>query len=292
MKQFSPRRLLNQVYGAVIRSRIDSYEGLDWQRSAIVFAPHPDDETLGCGGTIIRKKQADARVSIVFMTDGSQSHAHLMPPEQLKQRRAGEAIAATQKLGVSQDDLTFLDFRDGALSENFAQATHRVVAILNRLHPQEVFIPYRKDGVSDHDATNRIVLAALTVYDKPITVYEYPIWFWRHYPFTGLSRKPYETKLILKQSWLAGFGTQLLMQFRCAVYIGDCLEQKRAALKEHKTQMEQLFPGTEWQTLADVANGEFLACFFREYELFRCYSTADTGSNRSRNSLVEGGTPA
>jgi hypothetical protein len=47
-------------------------------KPAIIFAPHQDDETLGCGGTIIRKKQAGANLQIVFMTDGCRSHAHLM----------------------------------------------------------------------------------------------------------------------------------------------------------------------------------------------------------------------
>ncbi len=43
-------------------------------RSALVFSPHPDDECLGCGGTIIRKKQAGSTVKIVHLTDGSRSH--------------------------------------------------------------------------------------------------------------------------------------------------------------------------------------------------------------------------
>ena len=37
---------------------------------AIVFAPHPDDETLGCGGTILKKRSLGAPVEVVFLTDG------------------------------------------------------------------------------------------------------------------------------------------------------------------------------------------------------------------------------
>jgi len=42
--------------------------------TATVFSPHPDDETLGCGGTIIKKKRAGAEVKIFYMTDGRKSH--------------------------------------------------------------------------------------------------------------------------------------------------------------------------------------------------------------------------
>jgi LmbE family N-acetylglucosaminyl deacetylase len=44
----------------------------------VVFSPHPDDETLGCGSTIIKKKRLGADVTIVFMTDGSKSHPHFI----------------------------------------------------------------------------------------------------------------------------------------------------------------------------------------------------------------------
>ncbi len=54
-------------------------------RSALVFSPHPDDESLGCGGTIIKKKSLGARVKLVHMTDGSAAnHDNLISSQELK----------------------------------------------------------------------------------------------------------------------------------------------------------------------------------------------------------------
>ncbi len=87
----------------------------DLSSSAVVFAPHPDDETLGCGGMILQKNQVGARVRIVFMTDGSQSHARFLAPAELARLRQEEARAAGKALGVDEDDLFFLGFPDGEL---------------------------------------------------------------------------------------------------------------------------------------------------------------------------------
>jgi len=46
-------------------------------RSALVLAPHPDDETLGCGATILRKRAAGTPVHVLIVTDGEPT-AHLM----------------------------------------------------------------------------------------------------------------------------------------------------------------------------------------------------------------------
>lgn len=56
----------------------------DLERTATVFSPHSDDETLGCGGTIIKKKRAGAKVKIVFIPDGRKSHSHLISEDELK----------------------------------------------------------------------------------------------------------------------------------------------------------------------------------------------------------------
>ena len=43
-------------------------------RSALVLAPHPDDETIGCGATILRKVAAGTPVTVFVATDGRHSH--------------------------------------------------------------------------------------------------------------------------------------------------------------------------------------------------------------------------
>lgn len=246
----------------------------DLGRSAIVFAPHPDDETLGCGGTIIKKKKAGAKVKIFFMTDGQRSHPHLISEKELKSIRTNEAIAASRMLGVEKNDAVFLDFEDGKLSKNQSSAIHKVIEILLDKQPDQIFIPYYKEPSlwsNDHLATNRIVLSALQPYRRNAVIYEYPIWFWYHWPWTNISIHCCQEFLtFLKNSLVSPFS--FLKDFRCSVYIGDVLHLKHAALEQHKSQMTHLIPDPRWWTLGDISNGEFLECFFQEHEVFYRYN--------------------
>src|SRR5262245_5575363 len=85
---------------AAMRKRQRVLDNHDLSQRAIVFAPHEDDEVLGCGGTILRKRRLGADVAVVFMTDGSGSHPGLMPADEMKELRAAEARAACSLLGV------------------------------------------------------------------------------------------------------------------------------------------------------------------------------------------------
>ena len=71
------------------------------EQSALVFSPHPDDESLGCGGTILKKKQAGANVKIVHVSDGGASSA-LIPREELTAMRRMECMDAGRALGVDE----------------------------------------------------------------------------------------------------------------------------------------------------------------------------------------------
>lgn len=145
------RQRLNQVMATRSLS--------DLTRSALVFAPHPDDETLGCGGTIIRKIAAGADVQLVFMTDGSRSHAALMPESNLRDLRQKEAMKAAQVLGVPRKSVNFLGFSDGQLSQNKAQAIAAISMLLKRHCPAEVFMPYPLEPPPDHAVTYHTVIA-------------------------------------------------------------------------------------------------------------------------------------
>jgi len=260
-------RNLSRSLGNVRRIEYDSKQ---LEHSAIIFAPHQDDETLGCGGTIIRKKQAGADLKIVFMTDGSSSHS-LIDSQELKAIRREEALAAAKKLGVEPWDVIFLEVKDGKLSNSIIPTIQRVSNIIIDFLPQEIFIPYGEDGPPDHDVTNHIVIAALKKCEFSVTVYEYPIWFWNHWPWTqGEEQQKNQRKKILsffQSNLIPEFNLQT--EFTTSMYIGDVLEHKRAALNEHKSQMSELIPHPHWGYLQQVSQGEFLECFFQNYELFR-----------------------
>ncbi len=268
------RHFLRSLQGGLAQRWMREVSPDQIARSAVIFSPHPDDETLGCGGTVIKKRSAGASVKIAFMTDGRTSHGHLMPADRLTALRVKEAISAARILGMDESDVCFLGFPDSRLRDHEAAAIEKVREILNAYGPEQVFIPYRRDSTADHVATHRIVSAALARRPVPVTVYEYPIWFWHHWPWVPvLARR--EGLRVLRDSLSVGFGLRLLCTFRDYVPIADVLSRKRTALEQHASQMTRLLPDPRWKTLHDVAGGEFLKCFFQPWEVFCCYRAGD-----------------
>jgi LmbE family N-acetylglucosaminyl deacetylase len=86
----------------------------------------------------------------------------------------------------------------------------------------------------------------------------------------------------LWNSLLSFFGVRALVDLKYSVHIGDVLEEKRAALAEHKSQMEHLIPDARWVTLRQLSYGEFLACFYQDREFFRRYDFQGPGGRTSR----------
>ena len=251
--------------------QIDRLEPLsvkDLAADAIIFSPHQDDETLGCGGTIIRKREAGAEVKIVFMSDGSQSHHHWMDESELIALRQTEAIKAARTLKVAQQDVVFFGFRDGELSKSATEAIALVEELLRQNRPQQVFVPYFRETHPDHLATNKIVLTALNNYDSTATVYEYPVWYWHHFPWTATGKND-SRKAYLKASIKAKLGWQLIQEFNYRVAIEPVKSLKQEALAQHQTQTKRLVDDPNWGLLQDVSDGEWVECFFQNQEIFR-----------------------
>ncbi len=251
------------------RARIGYETDIDsCQRSAIVFSPHPDDETLGCGGLIIRKRNLGTPVTIVVMTNGGASHTRFMSRHELVAKRAEEAHAAARKLGVDGSSIIFLGFEDGRLSAVEREASQMVQEIINRERPDEVYIPYRFEPPSDHWSTNRIVATALRAGGWKPRVYEYPIWFWYHWPWVGipskLGRNLFQLILRTARSMFGSF----VLRFRRSIDIADVLEIKKDALAQYESQMIKPLSGEKWPILPEISDGEFLGNFFQGYEVF------------------------
>lgn len=133
------------------------------KKKVIVFAPHPDDETLGCGGTIAKRVSEGYKVIVVVITDGRYAFSRVLgidldpTPGELKKIRKEEIIRATNTLGILKENLFFLDFEDGALEKHEKEAEEKIIEIIERYSPVEVYFPYIKDYHEDHQATNRVI---------------------------------------------------------------------------------------------------------------------------------------
>jgi LmbE family N-acetylglucosaminyl deacetylase len=220
---------------------------------------------------MILKRELSTAVACVFMTDGGTSHRTLMDEIELRRIRKGEALDATAVLGLDPEQVRFLDFPDGKLASHHAAAVAKVTGLLDAMMPEEVYVPYRHDGTSDHEATYRIVIEALHNVRRPTRVLEYPVWFWNRWPWVALPLAARRETLTAAMDALgARLRHPLLGDFRSGVFVRNVLARKRQALEKHRSQMSVLRHGKPWPTLGDVSGGEFLKCFFHDFEVFRC----------------------
>jgi len=133
----------------------------------VVFSPHPDDWALGCGGTIAKRVSEGFEVYVVMLTDGRHAFSQKLgissepSPEDVKQIRKEEFMRATQMLGVPDKNLFFFDFEDGTLEMHRKEAEEKVIDIIEKHWPADIYYPFRRDCHPDHRATNWIVRQAL-----------------------------------------------------------------------------------------------------------------------------------
>ena len=236
------------------------------RQSAVVIAPHPDDETLGCGGTILRKRQLGADVTLVYVTDGGFSHHRLMAPRDMARRRIREAHAVASAAGIPARNVEFLHISREELNTFASAARHRLQAVLAKAAPRQVLIPYSHDAHDEHRLVNALTRHVLPTLGRPLWIYEYPVWFWNRRPWTsaGTARGRWST---LAESLTAT--AMALWHFRSAVDIEPVLSGKRNLLSCYGSQMARPDGCEDWPILADVAGGEFLNCFFQQREFYR-----------------------
>lgn len=149
---------------------------------AVVMAPHPDDESLGCGGAIALMRQRSIPVHIVVVSDGTGSHSHSRqyPPLQLRMLREHETRVAASHLGVATTDLTFWRWPDKQVpqvgSAEFSAAVQQCDRLLRRCCPSLVLVPWWQDQHCDHRATAQIVQSCLQTWPDPPQRWAYSIW--------------------------------------------------------------------------------------------------------------------
>lgn len=141
----------------------------------LVLAPHPDDEAIGCGGTILRHAESGDAVRVVFLTSGERG-GHGRPEEETIRVREAEARNAGQILRVKS--VEFWREPDGALSAH-ATAVNRLRDTLEGWRPDTLYVTHDREMHPDHQAAVRLVRGALrrlAARAKKPDVLMYEIW--------------------------------------------------------------------------------------------------------------------
>lgn len=215
----------------------------------LVLAPHPDDESIGCGGSLCKCADAGVPVHVVVLTDGSQGDPRLrdLAPDdparrlgesRLVERRRSETEAALRVLGI--DRVTFLGLPDGALREHAGEAAGHLAAILDDWRPDTVLLPFVTDRHADHFAANLCLMQAVErcqgAWPERLECLGYEVW------------SPIYANLV--------------------VDVSRVMERKRRAIRCHASQIEVLdyLAGIEglnrYRAVSGLVDGDHAEAFF------------------------------
>jgi N-acetylglucosamine malate deacetylase 1 len=183
-------------------------------RRIAVVAPHPDDEILGCGGTMARAAAVGAEVHVVVVTRGQ-------PPlfeEGLVERIRQETLRAHAMIGVAAT--RFLDFPAAALDQvPRSDLNDALSSALSQIEPDLLLVPFIGDIHLDH----QIVFNAALVHARPRS---------RAVPTCVLA---YET--LSETNWLAPGITPAFIP-NVFVDISETIDVKLAAFSVFETQVK------------------------------------------------------
>lgn len=133
-------------------------------KKVIIVTPHPDDETLGCGGAILRHKKEGDQVCWLIVTKMGDEF------ELSRRTKRNEEIERVKEM-YGFDEVFQLNFDAGTLDFiPLGNIINEISQCFNRFQPNIVYLPYRSDIHSDH----KIVFDATVACTK-----------WFRYPFVN-----------------------------------------------------------------------------------------------------------
>ena len=131
----------------------------------LVIAPHPDDELLGSGGTLLRRKSEGAILGWVIMTKISEDTGW---SKNSVQERENEIEQVRKGLGVQPEHLFQLGFPTTKLDTfPMGELIAKVSEVFQSFQPEEVLVPHRGDVHSDHRITFEAIAACTKWFRYP-----------------------------------------------------------------------------------------------------------------------------
>lgn len=198
-----------------------------------ILSPHPDDDAIGCGGTIIKHIQMGHCVRIVYLCSGDKGIKSEHADKAIKIRKK-EAQNAALIMGVSPNNLYFFDIPDETLKNNLDVAVVKLKDLFNTYQPDIVYLPSFLDRHNDHLATNDIIKKCAL---KNTLISAYEIWT----PIVPNRIVDISTSIIQKQKAINAHISQIkaleydkailgLNQYRAKMYTKKNMEYAEAFL--------------------------------------------------------------
>ncbi|MCX5782172.1 MAG: PIG-L family deacetylase [Elusimicrobia bacterium] len=130
-------------------------------KKVLVIAPHPDDETIGCGGTIYKHINSGGSAEVLYCTLDSDI-------------RFKEAMNAASVIGFSNKH--FLKYQVESLAKQHNLAD-KFYSLFKKIDPDIVFVPFWFDNHTDHRAVNSALRKVAKRKTFNFMIYSYPVWF-------------------------------------------------------------------------------------------------------------------
>lgn len=185
----------------------------------LIFAPHADDEVLGVGGTIARLVRAGEHVVVAILTGHGEKPHPLWPKESWTNIRM-ECEDAAKVLGVTE--IIFEDLPAACLDMTPSwQINKTVAAIIEKIQPTEVYVPFHHDLHKDHASISYALYVAARPYLTSARCIKRVL--------------AYET---LSETHLAPPYLMSAFQPNVFVDISKTLETKLAAMRAYKSQLQ------------------------------------------------------
>jgi LmbE family N-acetylglucosaminyl deacetylase len=216
----------------------------------IVIAPHPDDESLACGGLIADACEQGLHAKVVIVSDGAGSHTNskTYPPDRLSALREDEAKQAGAELGLKPEDMLFLRLPDRFVPHQGEEAEPAIEAIADcarEIRAGSLFVSWRHDPHCDHEASYRIAREVQRRVGR-VRLFEYVVWGHTLPPSTEVD--------------------PIRSGFRISID-HEAMERKRLAIAAHRSQTTALIdddPGGFLFSQIDLAHFDLPYEFFLE----------------------------
>ncbi|KGM27555.1 GlcNAc-PI de-N-acetylase [Photorhabdus luminescens] len=133
------------------------------EKNILIVAPHADDETLGCGGAILRYREEGYNVHWVIIT--SMSIASGFTPQQIANREEEISLVATT---YNFKTVKILGFPPAALETiPRGEIIKRLAEVISSIRPEQIWTAYRNDAHSDHEIVYDCVMSCSKIFRYP-----------------------------------------------------------------------------------------------------------------------------